>query len=61
MCKKRFTFLVVLVASGLVAVGPAWSASIKTISADQEQVGNPAGGAFDSDPQTKWAAQGKGR
>ncbi|MGI9244053.1 MAG: DUF7133 domain-containing protein, partial [Verrucomicrobiales bacterium] len=35
--------------------------TITSVSADQEQAGNPARHAFDSDPNTRWSADGRGR
>ena len=39
----------------------AHPATINTISADQEQAGNPATNAFDADSETRWSAMGRGR
>ena len=44
----------------LLAVVHVQGAQLKSVSADQEQDGNPAIHAFDQDAKTRWASQGKG-
>ena len=57
----RPTLILALAAVCSITCGTVLAASIKAISADDAQQGNPAVHAFDSDAGTKWAAPGKGR
>ena len=58
---KNLTLAFATLAAGLLVSGSLSAASIKKVTADQSQDGNPAAHAFDNDAGTKWAAPGKGR
>ncbi len=50
----------ILVVSGTFGTFPSWSTTFEKIAADRAQDGNPAIHAFDTDTETRWAAQGRG-
>ncbi len=45
----------------LLTLSPLWGNGYQAFKADQSQAGNPPEHAFDADPDTRWAAPGRGR